>query len=195
MSHYPDIQTLTSQTKDVKILEVKRSFRSILSSLMLFFFSIIALVVLNYFFYDLQPPQNIPFIRHLSVRWLAIVPIGILVEIIRRYHDDLYVFERHRVTHLEGRLSLNYFVPAVKYIDIRGITVDQDIWGRIFDYGTISLGTAGQEGEELILTGVRDPRGLAMLIDQLRNYSKRMYDNGPSGEGVSQAQYEVINFD
>ena len=95
-----------------------------------------------------------------------------LLEIIRRYNNDLYVFSLDKVTKEQGRLSLSYSVPVVKYLDIRSVTVVQDIWGRIFDFGTVELSTAAREGSELFVEGIRDPEGLASFVEDCRTHQR-----------------------
>jgi membrane protein YdbS with pleckstrin-like domain len=172
MSYYPSFEQLITSGEKTRLLQVKRSLRSIIPNIFYFLVSVFIVYLLNYYFYDYEPPQSIPVLKHLSVRWLAIIPIVFLIEIIRRYHDDLYIFEIQRLTHLEGRLSLSYSVPVINYIDIRAITVYQDIFGRIFDYGTVSIGTAAKDADELIISGIRAPVELAKLVDEFRGYCR-----------------------
>jgi len=179
MAYYPPFEELIAQPDTTNLLEVRRSLRSIIPNIFYFFLTVVVVYILNYYFYDVGFPEDIPVLRHFSVRWLSIVPILFLLEIVRRYHDDLYIFEMHRLTHLEGRLSLSYSVPVITYVDIRSITVFQDIFGRIFDYGVVSIGTAGKDGDELIISGVRDPVGLSRLLDQFRNHSKQIAAPAP----------------
>ena len=182
MSYYPTFEEIIAQPDTAKLLEVRRSLRSIIPNIFYFLITTIIVYILNYYFYDASFPDDIPVLRHLSVRWLAIVPLLFLAEIFRRYHNDLYIFELHRLTHLEGRLSLSYKVPVITYVDVRAITVIQDIFGRIFDYGVVSIGTAAKDGDELIISGVRDPVSLAKLVDDLRNNSKALaaQNSGPT---------------
>jgi hypothetical protein len=52
--------------------------------------------------------------------------------------------------------------------------VKQDIWGRIFNYGSVDVSTAAQTENELIIDGVLHPWELAMLIDRIRSRSYRL---------------------
>lgn len=171
MYHYPPFERVISGRSTDRLLEVNRSLLSILSSFALFFFSALAVYLLNYFFYDFRIPVDVPLINQVSTRWLAVVPAIILLEIVRKYHDDLYLFGRERITHLEGRLSLTSSVPSLKYTDIKAIMIHQDILGRIFDYGDIALGSSAQDGNELTIAGVRGPVALASLIERFRQYN------------------------
>lgn len=116
--------------------------------------------------------SSISFIPTLSVRWLALIPALLLLEIFRRRFDDLYVLRDERILHHDGKLSLKYMVPTIRYSDIRAITVYQDLLGRLLDYGDIDVGTAAQDGAEISFYGVRSPRELARLLDEFRNYHR-----------------------
>ena len=176
MSSYPSLQTLLEQPDPHALLKIRRSFRSVLSSLTLFFLLTFAVYVLNLYF------QN----SHL--RWLALIPAGVLLEVLRKYHNDLYVLGTHSLTSYHGRLSLSYSVPTLKYGHIRSVSVDQDIWGRIFDYGDISIQTAASDDNELLMVGVRNPVALATLIEELRNHSREQADKGESEEAVEETK-------
>ena len=158
--------------KDV-LFESRRSIRSFLSQLILFFAAIGVVVLLNV----LMPGANLlghfDISAHISMRWLGLIPTIFFLEAIRRYHDDLYAFTANNLTHYDGRLSLNYNVPNLRYVDIRAVVVYQDIFGRILDYGDVELDTSAQEKSEMYISGVRSPQELAELIEALRQASKK----------------------
>lgn len=188
MSFYPPFREIIETADREQLLSVKRSLRSIIPNIFYFLCATAVVGVLEYYLYDVAMP-DLPIIRHLSIRWLAIIPIVFLLEIVRRYHDDLYIFGEHRLTHLEGRLSLSYSVPMINYSDVRAITVQQDIFGRILDYGTLQIGTAAVEGNEVTIAGVRSPVELAAIIDEFRTYSK----SRRSDEQKDESNESVIN--
>lgn len=162
MAAYPDVKELLTAPDKSELLQVRRSWRSILSNI---FASVAAAIIVyginNYF----EEPR---------LRWLGIVPALLLLESLRRYHDDLYTIGESSITHRSGRLSLSYSIPVVKYLHIRSLAVIQDIWGRIFDYGDISIATAAQDRNEMIIKGVRSPLGLASLLEDLRTHHRNM---------------------
>ena len=188
---YPDLETLLGGTDKARLMQVRRSLRSIISGFVLMLLSSIAVYVVNYYYAEISLPLEISFLPSLSTRWLAVIPLGILLEIIRRYNDDLYVLGEENIMHYEGRLSLSYSVPAVKYAHVRAITVHQDIMGRIFDYGDVALGTAAQDENELVLEGVRSPVQLGRLIEDLLHYNRvKMRAESPRGEQRMTANLE-----
>jgi len=179
---YPDLETLLEGEDQESLLRVRRSVRSVLAGIALFIVTAVLVYILNFYFGHLRLPTDLPLIRSISLRWLAVIPAGIALELVRRYNDDLYVLGVEVITHYEGRLSLNYKVPAIKYAHIRAIAVDQSILARIFDYGTIALGTAAQEGSELSMYSVRAPRELAALIEELQRYNREILAMQEIGE-------------
>ena len=169
MSVYPEFSKILEGEDKERLLEVRRSIRSILPLVIFFLVSVLIVYTLIYYIELSGIQDKIPFLRRISPRWLALFPAVFLLEILRRRLDDLYVFSEGRVQHYNGRLSLNYSVPSVSMRDIRSVRVGQTIWGRIFDYGNVELGTAAQADAEMILEGVRDPVTLADLIEQFRS--------------------------
>jgi membrane protein YdbS with pleckstrin-like domain len=179
---YPSLEELLSSPDRQSFLEVRRSLRSILSGFALFILSSIAVFILkrSQDFIDLGAIN--PVLGHIDLAWTAIVPAVILLEIIRRYHDDLYIFKEEQLTHHDGRLSLKFKMPSVRYSHIRCIVINQDIIGRIFDYGDISLGTAAQDEVELTMHGVRSPEELARLIEGLQLFYRQRSEITSSNE-------------
>jgi len=169
---YDEIMAADSQ----ELFRARRAFRSIFSHMIWFFITTAIVIVANV---SLSTTSG-PIFSWFSPRWLAIIPVVLLLEIFRKYHDDIYVFEKHSMTHYQGILSLHSTTPALKYIDILGLCVEQDIWGRILDYGDVLLDTAGEVGTEVIMTGVRSPRELAGIIERLMSDS--LEDGGVSIE-------------
>lgn len=170
MSYYPNFSELLAN-KSERLLEVHRSLWSIMSNMIIFLALVVIVYLINYFYPRYTVPRTIPLIGGATLRWLAVFPVLMLLEIIRRYHDDLYVFHRDYIKHLGGRLSLSYSVPALNYSDIRSIWVDQDVMGRILNYGTVILGSAAEEENELWIEGVRGPQELANLVEELRDFN------------------------
>ena len=187
MAVYPTFEEVVAGEDKNKLLEVRRSFFSVLSSLTLFFVLVIVVYSLNVAFGDWRVPKSIPVLHHISLRWLSLVPALVLLEVLRKYHDDLYVFAMHKITHHQGRLSLRHTLPSLKYVDILAVRVKQDIWGRIFNYGNVELDTAATSGVELTMSGVRAPREIAEIVDQMR---RRSLDKG-AVEDRHQAKHQT----
>ncbi len=174
MSFYPRIEEIcTRKSLRGTLFEVRRSLRSSLTHILLFFFSATVAGLIIFFFGDIALAETGP-LSYFSAKLLAFGPLYHLFELWRRHEDDLYEFELHHLTHKDGRLSLKYSVPIVKYIDIRSISVVQDIFGRIFDYGNVEVATSAQEATEVVIEGVCGPKELARLIDQLRRLSSEV---------------------
>ncbi len=171
MSFYPSYEEVIAGEDRNSLLEVRRSFMSVFSNLSLVVVLSLVVYLINYFFHDYRLPSWLPLLHHISPRWLSIFPALMLLEVLRKYHDDLYIFAAHRVTHYQGRLSLYSTLPSLKYVDILAVRVKQDVWGRILNYGNVELDTAATSGVELTMHGVRSPAELAEIVDRFRRDS------------------------
>ena len=171
MASYPTFEELISRENQSRLLEVRRTPRSMVSLIVLLIASV--LIIFGATEYLAHQPQLAWIFSFINPRYLSLAPLILLLEILRRYHNDLYIFSAQRLTHLRGRYSLGYNIPVVKYTDIRAINVMQDFWGRVLNYGDIAIGTSAHLGNEIIISGVSDPEKLAYLIDSLRTYSRK----------------------
>ena len=187
MGMYPSTQELLRSSPGTDLLTIRRSIRSMLPLCGLFLASLVVTYSLTGIYKDSGLFTGVPFLPTLSVRWLALIPAGCLLEIIRRLYDDLYIFRDERILHQDGKLSLKYMIPTVRYSDIRAITVYQDLLGRILDYGDIDVGTAAQDGAEISFYGVRAPKELARILDEFRNYHRARTGEVESRPVVAQA--------
>ena len=147
MSCYPSAEELL-ENGEGSVLLIHRSFRSS------FFLIMVAIAsVLGVMYTILQYGS--------TFRWTALVPVILVGEVTRRYINDLYIITRDQVAHQQGRVSLRYAVPSIRCIDLRAISVEQTLWGRILNFGELSLATAAQAGAEVVMTGIASPGELA----------------------------------
>lgn len=179
MSYYPSLEEVIQSKTHPVLFKVRRTYRSILSNMAYFILATIVVGGLNYFFAGSGPSNSFP------LRWLSIVPIVFLLNVFRNVYDKIYIFELHKIIEVSGRLSLNLLRPSANYVDVRAINVTQDIFGRILGYGTVYLGTAGADGYEIVLEGVRAPHDLARLIDKLKSHSGNLLARERGAEGNS----------
>lgn len=188
MADYSGIEAIKAkpETSDYKVV-VRRSPRSMIGLAIVLFGAVLLVIAFNIMFHDYHPV--LPFLGEVSPRWFALIPLGIAVEMLRRLHDDHYIFDAKRVTNRSGRYSLRFSMPVIKYIDIRGVSVAQGLIGRIFDFGSVELGTSAQDSNELTIAGVAHPNELAGIIEALRAHRKAVINrenaeaNRPHEEG------------
>jgi len=117
----------------------------------------------------------------------------LVLEMIRRYFDQVLILGRRRIIYFKGILSLHCTKVSVRYSDIRELHVTQSILGRILHYGDISIGTAAKGEYEIIAFGLASPERLALIIDDLRKFGddERLQDqNSPpaAAEHISPAR-------
>lgn len=174
MSTYPDYQSLLESPDSNDVMRIKRSVASILSLCAKVFISILLVVLINLAFGGVVRLSLLwSALPDISLRWLALLPALLLLNAVREYHDDIYIFGIHGITQHQGRLSLTKRVPYVKYSDILSLKLRQDPWGRIFNYGNIELDTAAEDGVELTIEGISSPNELFKLVEQLRLHSTK----------------------
>jgi len=161
-------------------LVTHRSLRSLLPMMIWTFITGYAAYYFSISTPAIRIPASIPYLGGIRLGTLWILPVSLAIETIRRYFNDQWVFDNHKITHFKGRISLSYSMPVIKYIHIRAITVTQSLLGRILNYGSIAMGTAGEEGNELTVRGVADPRYLAHLVDLLRLDLERNTNRSPN---------------
>ena len=162
MSHYPLPESLTHEPFEFKTY---RSIYSMLSGLFLFvvLIFVVYLVVAGWL---RSAPSGAGF--PLWLRALSLIPALVLLNLVRLYLNDLYVFNNKCVTNYHGRLWWNYEVPVVDYADIREILVAQGVLGRLLNYGDLSVGTAAVSNMEICMKGVPAPHKLQQLLERLR---------------------------
>lgn len=102
------------------------------------------------------------------IRLVGLFPLGFFLAVLHYRFNNLYVLDDTNISRQEGRLSFCFRNPSIRYADIKGVTVYQSFWGRIFNFGSLELGTAATEGYELIIQQVKAPYELAELIEGLR---------------------------
>lgn len=151
---------------EADVIEVRRSWRSIVSYFLLLAISLLLVLLFSAVVKRSGIAGNFPWLKNFPLWLLLIIPLGIFLEIVRKFHDDLYILDKSKITHLHGRLSLEFHIPVIKYLDIRAITIYQSLLGRILNYGTISLGTASHQGSEIEISGVHSPLEIADEIEE-----------------------------
>ncbi len=52
--------------------------------------------------------------------------------------------------------------------DIQNFTVQQSLWERLWDVGTIGISSAAEDGQEIVMRDVPDPKGVYQTIDAYR---------------------------
>ena len=100
--------------------------------------------------------------------WLLIIGlVSIIVAVIERIRTE-YVFTNHRVYDKYGVIGRK--VKEAKFSKITDTSFTQGIIGRLLDYGSISINTAGSAGYEITYKGVKNPQ---MVNNILRDSLKR----------------------
>ena len=185
MAHYRNIETIIEKPQGAFLFVVRPSYRAQVPLILLFLVAMTSCIYLASLVLSNGTRLSwLPISPVLLARLLGLVPLIFLCELLRRRYNNLYQFGIHRVTHKKGRLSFQYEVPVIKYGDIRAINVRQKFWGRVLDFGSVSIGTAAQQDDEMLIDGVRAPEELARLIDFLRTKSDQSENTEAAGRVV-----------
>lgn len=97
-----------------------------------------------------------------------ILRLILLLELVRRYFNDVYKLDLNKMIQHSGMISLNYRISSIKYQDIREVKIEQTLSGRLLGYGDICIGTASSSQYEVILKSVFRPKILAEWVNQAR---------------------------
>ena len=114
-----------------------------------------------------------PRISGKAEAWYLIFCLLWLLEMVRRYFNSIYYFTPTEIYHIRGRISFNLHRMHVKYADIRETRVVQSLLGRIFNYGTVTAGTAATAREELVCYRIDKPHLVSEFIQDMIKRSKR----------------------
>lgn len=161
---------------DSNILQCHRSPVALFSRFLLVFLPLSALyTVLSLIAADpIEPSVLSPAALKLAYRILV---IGLTLEMIRLYFNNLYVFGRNRVVQFRGRVSLRLSRVSIAYKDIRDIGIRQSPVGRILHYGTLTFGTSSRDGYEIEMADIPFPRSvMAHVQEHMDRLARQRFD-------------------
>lgn len=101
-----------------------------------------------------------------------LVCVAILLEMLRLFFNDLYIFGSNRIVNMSGIISLNARRTSITYEDIRDVGINQSLLGRIFNYGSVMLGTAALDAYEIEFKDLNDPAFVADYVRERMNLYK-----------------------
>jgi len=104
-----------------------------------------------------------------------------------------YVLTDRNCYRKRGVLSTG--VTRVGLADVERTALHKDVWGRLFDYGAVSISTAGTDGVDLRLTDLDDPEAFR---DELRQLVGHGTEDGatlaPAGLDAATAETLLTEF-
>jgi uncharacterized membrane protein YdbT with pleckstrin-like domain len=92
----------------------------------------------------------------------------LLLEVIRRYFNEVLLVTNQGLLHKKGILSIHCTTAAIQYSDIREVRVEQSILERIFNFGTLKVGTASIKDYEVVFRRMAHPHRLARWLQKER---------------------------
>ena len=102
-----------------------------------------------------------------TITTVLVIGLFIFIFIYFERRGKKYTITTRRVTARQGILTK--VVNEVGISHIRSINVNQSLWGRLWNYGNILIGTAGTEGVEVTIQGIENPFNIKELIAEQMN--------------------------
>lgn len=107
-------------------------------------------------------PESRPYIGGAFAIWI----VWRFLKLVFARAAASYTISPEVITARLGLISRS--VVQVRVADIRGMSFRQGIFGRLFGYGDVVLGTAATADAELVMRAVSSPAALVDEIDALR---------------------------
>jgi len=99
---------------------------------------------------------------------VALIPLGIGIGLLLFWwlqcRFTTYTITNLRTIAQTGILSRN--TNEVRHIDVRNLQVKQDVFQRMFGFGSVAISSAGQSDIELTMFRVENPYKIADIIRQ-----------------------------
>lgn len=124
-----------------------------------------------------------------GVQWLDLGIIGIPIPlfflpaltlaayVLHSIYDTKYFVERDCIRAEHGLASFQSIETRIDYVHVRGAEVHQNILDRMFDVGTLKVGSAMQATAEVVFSGIRHPEKWEKhILDQARGIQRRDAD-------------------
>lgn len=176
----------TEQAEDDVRYVFHPSWRAQFSTLCAFAMTGIGCVILcRYFPWMVLTGKLVEISGHelsLSLPLPMIVPLAFLGKAFVRVHDAVYIVDTKGVEAHVGLLSSVLFQPRLRHEDIRGVEPIQTISQRLLGIGDVVIGSATQDGGEIVMEGVENPRGIQMLISREMDRRTKQISRGSAGQ-------------
>lgn len=156
---------LTSNEKVIFFFRRSRKYKlfSYIIAILLFALSLIEIVL------KVIPPNYIIsifsyIILIISIIWISILEFWVL--------SIRYAITDKRIFYSSG--ILNEHFKSINYQYIIKLSLEQKVWDKLLNTGTLIIDISGGEGEELKLINISNPLQLKKIISEMANrYSKR----------------------
>lgn len=150
--------------------------------LIIFFIAFIILGIYQTFSY----PSSIQYIElftfsgkviYLPIPIFLIIPLLMSGCILHTLYDAVYVIGEDYIRATYGLLSFQKKDIRLEFVDVRGIEINRGIYGRIANTGSIFVGTAMKEDEELFIENVFNPSQYRDLIIKRRSVIEQEFNH------------------
>lgn len=112
-----------------------------------------------------------------GTRLLGLIPALLVLNQLRIYFNNVYIFTNRAITQHKGLLSTSYGTYSIEYKHIRNAMVTQNLRGRILNYGDIMLDTAATDSVEIFIQGIYAPRQLLKCVENITSVLNKQKKN------------------
>lgn len=122
-------------------------------------------------------PENTTMLVWAAAVLIALSQVGSVTVAYLKVDKTDYVLTNRRVYRKHGIVSET--VTSVGVDRVQNTTLHKDVTGTLFDYGTVSISTAGSGGADLTINDLNDPETFRdRLQEQVRAAGERADDAG-----------------
>lgn len=115
---------------------------------------------------DAKSDSPFTAIAFLVLAFAVVYMLRTIIKMLIYVYSHLFVMTNFRVLSKKGLISIS--TSEVRIADIRGANLRQGILERILNVGSIAIGSAATAGTEIVIVGIRNPRGILSLINSQR---------------------------
>lgn len=150
------------QEGEIVRLESRPHLLWLISPLVSVVLALIALVVIV-----LLLPASLTVVGEIALLILGGLLVLVGVMIVVNYYDDYYAITNRRVTRRDRQLLLFEARAEAPIEMVQDVTINSGFWGRVFDYGDVTIRTASKGGM-ITLDNVPQPEVLKELLEETR---------------------------
>jgi len=138
-----------------------------LPEILIFLILVVGAVITSVAFPDTVQKVNLGI--EISLSLAALFPLVFGSVLLHRLYNSRYIVGPESVRATHGILSFVREDSEIQVADIRGIEVHRNLYGRIFNVGTLEIGTAAHYQREILIKHVYDPSFIRDIILDRKN--------------------------
>jgi uncharacterized membrane protein YdbT with pleckstrin-like domain len=113
-------------------------------------------------------------IPSINIPWYVVLPLALALLLVPAYYHIKRNAVRYTLTDSDIQIDQGFLARTTRNVPLRTIqdvTVSSTIPQRLLGYGNVLIDNASEQGGQIILRNIRDPRGHAdLLLRELRRW-------------------------